>query len=112
MRGLSQATATFASTAVAGSSTTDFFAGTEDWTEDASDSSKSSVDISSSAPVDVPAAATPGGITNVTSAVHNPISKQQIFSSIDLDALNVNKQTRSSTTIVKPLTDTEDKNDG
>ena len=34
MRGLSQATATFASTAVAGSTTTDFFAGTEDWTED------------------------------------------------------------------------------
>ncbi len=92
MRGLSQATATFASTAVAGSSTTDFFAGTEDWTEDASDSSKSSVDISS--------------------AVHIPVSKQELFGSLNLDALNVNKQTRSSTTVVKPLKNTEDKDNG
>lgn len=34
MRGLSQSTVNFASTAVAGCSTTDFFEGTEDWTKD------------------------------------------------------------------------------
>ncbi len=89
MRGLSVATATFASTAVAGSATTDFFEGTEDWTKDDSDSS-----------------------VNVSSSVHNPVSKQELFGSLNLDALNINKSTRSSTTVVKPLKNTEDKDNG
>lgn len=91
MRGLSQSTVNFASTAVAGSSTTDFFEGTEDWTD--GDTENRSPEPSY------------GNYSNISTDMSKSIAKGTLFNTA---GLNISDPVVTSSTTVKK----EDKDNG
>lgn len=119
MRGLSSATVAYASTASVDTMSTDFFADTDDWTEDKSsignsDDSKltdtKSVDLTNLSAMTI--TDNPYNLEGAESNRFNPHSKQDIFDSIDPDLLkDADDNLKNTDADFKPLDDNQEDTD-